>query len=36
MPKTGGHSETISSDYLTVLQINQKVIELIKGYRNNP
>ena len=33
MPKTGGHSETVSADSITVLEIQKKVDELIKGYR---
>jgi DNA-directed RNA polymerase subunit M/transcription elongation factor TFIIS len=36
MPKTGGHTETVSADSITVLEIQKKVEELIKGYRNNP
>jgi hypothetical protein len=36
MPKTGGHSETVNADSITVLEIQKKVEELIKGYRNNP
>ena len=33
MPKTGGHSETVNADSVTVFQMQKKVEELIKGYR---
>lgn len=36
MPKTGGHSETVNADSITILQMQKKVEELIKGYRNIP
>lgn len=36
MPKTGGHSETVSADSITLLEIQRKVEKLIKGYRNIP
>jgi hypothetical protein len=36
MPKTGGQSETVSADSITVLEIQKKVEELIEGYRSNP
>lgn len=36
MPITGGHSETFNADSITVLEIQKKVEQLIKGYRNNP
>lgn len=35
MPQKG-HTETINADSITVLEIQKKVDELIKGYRNNP
>jgi len=36
MPVTGGHTETVSADSITVLEIQKKIEKLIKGYRNNP
>lgn len=36
MPITKGHSETFNADSITVLEIQKKVEQLIKGYRNNP
>lgn len=36
MPKTGGHTETVNADSITVIEIQNKIEELIKGYRNNP
>ena len=36
MPKTGGHSETVNADSVTVFQMQKKVEELIKGYSTNP
>lgn len=33
MPKTGGQSETVSADSITLLDIQKKVEKLIKGYR---
>jgi hypothetical protein len=35
MPQRG-HTETVNADSITVLEIQKKVEELIKGYRNNP
>ncbi len=34
MRKTGGQSETVSGDSITILEIQQKVEELLKDYRN--
>ena len=31
MPKTGGQSETVSADSITVLEIQKKIERLIKG-----
>jgi hypothetical protein len=36
MPKTGGQSETVSADSITLLQIQKKVEKVIKGYSLNP
>jgi hypothetical protein len=36
MPKTGGHTETVNADSITVLEIQKKIEELIKGYSLNP
>jgi len=36
MPRTRGETETVSADSITVLEIQKKVEQLIKGYRNNP
>jgi hypothetical protein len=33
MPQ-GGHTETVSGDSITVLEIQNKIEELMKGYRN--
>jgi DNA-directed RNA polymerase subunit M/transcription elongation factor TFIIS len=32
MPKTGGHTETVSADSITVIEIQNKIEEIIKGY----
>jgi hypothetical protein len=31
MPKTGGQSETVSADSITILEIQKKIERLIKG-----
>lgn len=36
MPITGGHSETFNADTISILEIQNKIEELIKGYRNKP
>lgn len=36
MPKTGGQSETVSSEHITILQIQKKIDVVIKGHRKNP
>lgn len=36
MPITGGHSETFDADLITTIEMQKKIKELIKGYRNNP
>jgi hypothetical protein len=33
MPRTRGETETVSADSITVLEIQKKVEQLIKGYR---
>ena len=33
MPKTGGHSETVDADLITVLEMIQKTEKVIRGYR---
>ena len=33
MPKTGGHTETVNADSITVIEIQNKIEEIIKGYR---
>jgi len=32
MPKTGGHTETVSADSITVIEIQNKIEEIIRGY----
>ena len=31
-----GHTETVSADSITVTEIQNKIEEIIRGYRNNP
>jgi hypothetical protein len=33
--KQGGHTETVSAEFITALEIQNKVEQLLKGYRNN-
>lgn len=33
MPKTGGQSETVSAESITLLEVQKKIEKLIKGYR---
>jgi hypothetical protein len=34
MPITGGHTETVSADSITVIEIKERVDQIIKGYKN--
>jgi hypothetical protein len=36
MPATGGHSETVGADSITLLELEKIIKKVIKGYRNNP
>jgi len=36
MRKTGGHSETMNADSITLLELEKIIKKVIKGYRNNP
>lgn len=36
MPKTEGHTETISAESITLLELEKIIKKVIKGYRNNP
>ena len=36
MPKTGGETETVAADDITLLELEKIIKKVIKGYRNNP
>ena len=36
MPRTGGQSETVSADSITVLELQKKVEQVLKHLKNRP